>query len=747
MIEMTIYGRGGQGGVTLAKLIANAYFLEGKHVQAFGVYAAERSGAPLQAYVRIDDVEITNHNQIRTPDHVIVLDRTLTTPCVLTGHKPDGWVILNSPEPPDAFAELFPGRQVATIDATTIAVTNGLGTRTVPIVNTTMLGAVGRVLGLTLDDVTGALAEVNFGGGNITAATRAFETVRAERLAGAVAAPATPPKAGKIMGLLDDEVGGHPRIHTGDWTTRQPHRQQLAPPCNNGCPAGNDVRGFVEAMAKGDHNEALRILLETSPLPGVCGRVCPAPCMDACNRQEFDESINIRELERFAADEGHPHVAIRGVGEPHRWRDETVAVVGSGPAGLSAAYHLARLAYRVTLLERDSELGGVMRTGIPAYRLPRDVLDREIKFIVDHGIEVKTGTSVDQEELLRLTHSFSAVFVGTGLQHLRSVDLGNGSAEAGDKTVEQGLAFLDRIRVDPESLTGLHVIVIGGGNTAMDAARSARRLGAKVEVVYRRTREQMPAIREEIEEAVEEGIVLRELVSPVRLRHDGVGPLLTCVRMRLGEPDDSGRPRPEQETSEDAYFDMRCDRVLLALGQSSDLSILPEGSEVRNQESLLGLTGAPVFAGGDFAANDGTVTAAIGSGRSTAWHIHRTLSGEDLFPPPAEAVAGSDVLHTHVFSHAPRAESKTLSMKERRQSFTEVRSGLSAADNSVEAVAEAGRCFSCGVCTVCDRCMDYCPEGILLRSGGGYEVDFEYCKGCGICAAECPRGVIYMADL
>ncbi len=745
MIEMTIYGRGGQGGVTLAKLIANAYFLEGKHVQAFGVYAAERSGAPLQAYVRIDDSEITNHNQIREPDHVIVLDRTLTTERVLIGHKPDGWIILNSPDAPEAFTEMFPGRNVATLDATCIAVANGLGTRTVPIVNTTILGAAGRVLGLTLDDVKGALAEVNFGGGNVTAATQAFESVRSDRLAGEPVAPSMPQRDTKVAGLFDDVVGSRPKIHTGDWTTRQPHRQQLTPPCNNGCPAGNDVRGFLEAVGKKDHTEALRILHETSPFPAVCGRVCPAPCMDACNRSEFDESVNIRELERFAADKGKAHVAISGHDDPHRWRDEMVAVVGSGPAGLSAAYHLARLAYRVTLFERDDELGGVMRTGIPSYRLPREVLDREIKFIVDHGVTVETGWTVDREELLRLSHAFSAVFVGTGLQHLRAMDLG--SADGGDGKIEQGIAFLDRIRRAPESLEGERVIVIGGGNTAMDAARSARRLGARVEVVYRRSRDQMPAIREEIDEAIEEGIELRELVSPVRLRHDGVGHLLTCVRMRLGEPDESGRPRPVQETSEDAYFDMRCDRVVLALGQSSDLSILPEGSEVKGEESPLGLTGAPVFAGGDFAVNEGTVTAAIGGGRRAAWHIHRTLTGEDLFPPPAETVAEPDVLRTHVFSHSPRSEPRMLELQERRRSFTEVRSGFSPVDDGAQAVAEAQRCFSCGVCTFCDRCMDHCPEGILLRNGEGYTVNFDHCKGCGICASECPRGVIYMADL
>ncbi len=740
MIEMTIFGRGGQGGVTLAKLIATAYFLRGKHAQAFGVYAAERSGAPVQAYVRIDDEEITNHNQIREPDHVIVIDRQLIAPRVMTGLAADGWIMLNSPQPADEFAEMFPGRRVATLDATSIAIANKLGTKAVPIVNSTILGMVGKLLGLALEDVEAALRDLGFVGGNLDAAREAFERVEGKKLPGEPAVATPTPISGRVASLLDEDIGGFPQIRTGSWATRQPRRQRTLSPCNHACPAGNDIQRFIQQITKKDYDGALATLLETTPFPATCGRVCPAPCMEACNRAQFDEAVDIRDLERYAGDHGHHPDPTR----PHR--DERIAIVGSGPAGLSAAYHLARLGYRVTVFEGGDELGGVMRTGIPPYRLPRDVLDREISYILRHGVEARTGQFVDRTMLVKLTNEFDAVFVGTGLQELRSLNLGNLDREH----VMQGIDFLDLARHGKITCRNKRVVVVGGGNTAFDAARTAKRLGAaSVHVVYRRTRAEMPAIAEEIEEGIEEGVHIDELVMPTHLRPDATGMVMTCQRMKLGEPDESGRPRPIPETSEDAVFDMACDLVLLALGQSPDLSILPEGAKVHQDGKLVGLTAAPVFSGGDFATNEGTVTAAIGNARMAAYHIHRTLTGEDLFPPPAEQVAGPELIHMHIFNHVPREQPVVLPPEVRRTSFEEVRAGLVDEPGHEAAVAEAQRCFSCGVCNECDRCLEYCPEGILLRDSGGdsYRFDFDFCKGCGVCASQCPRGVIYMAEL
>lgn len=738
MLEMTIYGRGGQGGVTLAKLIATTYFLRGQHVQAFGVYAAERSGAPLQAYVRCDDCEITNHNQVRHPDLVIVLDRTLIGRGVLAGLKPGGTLILNTPDAPESLGALFSGWRVACIDATAIAVANGLGTRAVPIVNTTMLGAVARALDLPRESVEAALAEARFGAANVSAVRTAFDSTSISTLPGPRAAPPPPAPAGRVADLLDDDVGGPPRIRTGAWANRRPHRQTLTPPCNNACPAGNDVQAFVAAMARQDHDAALGILLRTSPFPGTCGRVCPAPCMASCNRNEFDEPVNVRELERYAEEHG------RRPQPPAPVRPERVAVVGSGPAGLSATYHLTRLGYRVELFESADELGGVMRTGIPAYRLPREVLDREIAFVVGAGVTAHVSHRVGRAELLALSHLFDAVFVATGLQSLTSIQL----SDEAEGVVSQGIDFLDRARRGQESLSGADVIVVGGGNTAMDAARTALRLGARrVRIIYRRTRAEMPAIAEEIREAIEEGVELAELVAPLRLRRVADRPVLTCNRMKLGEPDQSGRRRPIPDDSPDAKFELECDRVILALGQSADLSILPAGSAVNDGQRLLGLTGAPVFAGGDFATNEGTVAAAIGSGRRAALHIHRTLAGEDLLSAERAPVAGPDQILLHVFEHVPQRHGGELPPSVRTRGFVEVRRGFAEGGDSAAASIEAARCFSCGVCNSCDRCVEHCPEGILRRDRDGYHFDYDYCKGCGVCATECPRGVIYMAEL
>lgn len=458
--------------------------------------------------------------------------------------------------------------------------------------------------------------------------------------------------------------------------------------------------------------------------------------MESCNRAIFDEPVQIRDLERTAADKGARPAPSRP------WRSQRIAVIGTGPAGLSAAYYLAKLGYNVNAFDGAAEAGGLLRYGIPSYRLPPEVLDAEIDYVVQHGVNLHVGTHVDRARLIDFSRVYDAVFVATGLQQIRSLDLG--PADAG--RVIEGIDFLDRVKHDEVALRGERVIVIGGGNTAIDAARSALRVGASaVEVVYRRSRNEMPAIREEIHEAIEEGVMLRELVAPLRLREVGDKMLLACRRMTLGPPDESGRRRPIPDIAEDSEFDLPCDRVILALGQSSDLSILPEGSEISDHRRLLGLSGAPIFIGGDFATNDGTVAAAIGNGRRAALHIHRTLSDEDLETAGTTPVAGPEAMHMHVFSRLPAYRSRHLPSTTRRHTFSEVRLGFEG--DAREAMIEAGRCMSCGVCNGCDRCVEYCPEGILRRDGDGYLFDYDYCKGCGVCATQCPRGVIYMAEL
>jgi 2-oxoacid:acceptor oxidoreductase gamma subunit (pyruvate/2-ketoisovalerate family) len=748
MIEIRIHGRGGQGGVTLAKLIATSRFLEGQSVQAFGLYAAERSGAPIQAFCRYSDEPITNRNLIYEPDHIIVLDPTLVGPPIVSGLSAGGWILINSPESPETFAEQFPRNRIATVDATTIARDNQLGTRSVPIVNTGLAGAVARMLGIPLDEMLAALEHLGFVGPNLVAAKRAHEDVRlvdAPRETGVQEERVAPRQQGRGPSLLEGAGDALPALKTGQWATEQPHRQQMVPPCNHICPAGNNVQGFLNALAHEKTDEALEILLRTTPFPSVCGRACPAPCMESCNRIELDGAVNVRQLERYAGDHGEVSLA------PLADRDESIAVVGSGPAGLTAAYHLARFGYKVRVFESGPDIGGLLVTGIPEFRLPEDVVAREIDRILGLGVAVETNHRIDRAALLDLARAHDAVLVATGLQEHRDLQLGLHGAEA----VIQGMDFLDRVHAGSMRVDGEEVVVIGGGNTAMDAARSALRLGAgNVRVVYRRSRDEMPAIAEEIDEALEEGVGIDYLTQPIGLHEDrGNGAKrhyrLTCRLMQLGEPDESGRRAPVEVPGSD--FDIACHRVILALGQSPDMSVFPEGTEVREGTRLLGLLETPVFAVGDLATGEGTIAAAVGSGRRSAVHIHNVLSGEQVrISEHAEAardvdvwrdeVIRADAMKLHLFERQPSAEGDALSVGERRSTFDEVHMGL-------EDATEATRCLSCGVCNECDLCCTYCPEGVLKRVGHRLEFDYSYCKGCGICVAECPRNVIFMSHL
>jgi len=733
MIEIRIHGRGGQGGVTLAKLLAASEHREGKSVQAFGVYAAERSGAPVQAFLRIDDEPIHNPNQIYEPDHLIVLDPTLISPQILSGLKPGGFILFNCDKAPEHYAAQERGKKfrIATVNANDIAVRNGLGSASVPIVNTALAGAAARLLGMNLESVIDAFGDFGFGGGNIEAAREAYERIQIQQHdpePGEMHKPPRPPA--ETHSIIDQNIGAPSPIHTGEWANQQPVWENATPPCNFICPAGNDVQGFLQALVDEDTDRALGILLETSPLPSVCGRVCPGFCMMQCNRSELEGPVNVRALERYAGDHGHAELnAAPG-------RKERVAVIGGGPAGLSGAYHLARLGYGVTIFEAGDELGGLMRTGIPAYRLPREALDRDNDRILELGVRAEFDSRIDYEGLQRLTHEFDAVLAATGLQRLTSVDLGVDLGSGKGKVV-QGIEFLDQARQGKASVEGEEVVVVGGGNTAIDAARSAHRLGAdRVRIIYRRTREEMPAIAEEVDEAIDEGIQVEFLTAPLTIGRDNGMRRLVCQRMALGEPDASGRRRPVP--IEDSTFEIPCDRVILAIGQKADLSLLPASAELSRSQPLECEEGAPVYPAGDLLTNEGTVTAAIGCGREMALMLHERFSGERLLKdrPAEETVIRSDAIRMHHFAlHRPHAQPERPI--DQRDTFDEVHEGL-------PDLEEAKRCLSCGVCNACDRCVTFCPDGVLRREGDRVVFDYEYCKGCGVCVSECSRAVIYM---
>ena len=734
MIEIRIHGRGGQGGVTLAKILAAAEHREGKSVQAFGVYAAERSGAPVQAYLRCDEEPIHNPNQIYEPDHLIVLDPTLISPPILSGLKPGGWILMNCEKPPEHYAgqERTASFRIATVDATRIAVKHGLGSRTVPIVNTALAGAAARLLGMNLQSVIGAFDDFGFHGGNEQAAQEAWEAVLIQEQApkpGEFHKQALPHARGH--GFIDGNAGAAPAVHTGQWANQQPVWENSTPPCNFICPAGNDVQGFLAALTEEDVDGALEILLKTTPFPSVCGRVCPGFCMTQCNRSELEGPVNVRALERYAGDHGESRIMAS------EQRPEKVAVIGAGPAGLSGAYHLARLGYGVTIFEAGSELGGLMRTGIPSYRLPREALDQDISRIMDLGIETVFNSPVDHKRLHQLTHEFDAVLAATGLQRLTSIDLGL-DLGSGEGRVMQGIEFLDRVRTHSVSVAGEDVVVVGGGNTAIDAARSAFRLGAhNVRIIYRRTRDEMPAISEEVDDAIDEGITIDFLCSPIRISREEGKRQLSCLRMELGEPDDSGRRRPVAIDGSD--FEVPCDRVILAIGQAADLSLLPDDATLSKEQPIETEGEAPVYPAGDLLTNEGTVTAAIGCGRDMALMLHERFSGEKLYTdPPAEGtVVRADQVRMQHFALHQRHDGSVLPFEQRETSFDEVRQGL-------DDVEEAKRCLSCGVCNSCDRCVTYCPDGLVKRVGKDIIFDYEYCKGCGVCVSECSRAVIYM---
>ena len=548
---------------------------------------------------------------------------------------------------------------------------------------------------------------------------------------------------------------------TGSWRYMRPVYRERTPPCNAACPAGEDIVIWLGLVADRRFREAWETLRRENPFPGVCGRVCPHPCEAQCNRERLGGAIAIHSVERFLSD----WAAEQGIAPPTQkpTRTETVAVIGSGPAGLSCAYHLALRGFPVAVFEAEALPGGMLRTGIPAYRLPREVLDREIAALERLGVEIHTGMRLGANLSWDDLDTYSAVFLALGQQLSRELGI------PGEQTpgVLHGLEFLRRLNLGQPVQIGRRVAVIGGGNTAMDAARSARRLGSEVTVVYRRSRAEMPAIAEEVQEAEEEGVVFHFLAAPAEIiGADGAVRALRCVRMRLGEPDASGRRRPEPIPGSE--FELPVDTVIAALGQEADLSGLAADIACERgaiQTDLTGKTSRPrTYAGGDAATGFGTVTAAIGSGKRAALAIARALDRVTMgeFPPLSHNmraaprpmlpdVVAFEELNLAYLRPEPRPATPHRPAAERLRDFSEATPGL----DEETAVAEGLRCFSCGTCNRCDNCLVFCPDISILRRGDWvreyptypfFEVDYDYCKGCGICASECPRHAITMEE-
>ncbi len=732
-MEIRLHGRGGQGGVTCAKILAAAYARLGKNVQTFGDYSGERSGAPVRAYTRVSDETITNRNKVVEPDHLVILDPSLLGTDTVQGLATGGTVLLNTVDSLEDFAGQFEAFRVAVVDATSIARSHGIGSRSLVIVNTSLAGAYARVHDISLDVLEQTYRTLGLAS-NFPAAKEAFEAVQIRPASNSSPVVEPAPAPGALPSETVEPITTHRSslptgLQTGSWSTQRPNYVQNLAPCNAWCPAGNDVVGFVQAVGTQDENAAAKILGATTPLAGVCGRVCPAPCMEGCNRVEYDGAVNIRGLERWIADASPvARTAVEPCESPKR-----VAIVGGGPAGLSAAYYLAATGHSPTLIDGEAELGGVLVTGIPVYRLPREALRREVEGILALGVETRLNTQLGPDEIASLPEEYDAAILATGLQKLRGLDAPGADLEG----IEQGITFLHRANIEGAQKLSGHVVVLGGGNTAVDCARSALRAGAeRVTIAYRRTREEMPAITEEIAEAVDEGVELALQRQPVGFQGEGRIQAVLLAEVDMGEPDESGRRRPVVSERTSA---LACDHVFLALGQSADTSLLPEGWELRDERLWQGGEALRVVAAGDLATGDGTVTHAIGSGRRAAG-LALQAAGVDCTPferpDRTLAVPATDVRFDH-FERREAACDQLLDAPARVRSTDEVNCGMPSGE-------EATRCFSCGHCTQCDTCLVYCPEGIIHRAEVGYDVDYSYCKGCGVCVEECPRKAMEM---
>ncbi|MGK0541212.1 MULTISPECIES: NAD(P)-binding protein [Propionimicrobium] len=516
----------------------------------------------------------------------------------------------------------------------------------------------------------------------------------------------------------------------GPVRTQIPIYVDLLPPCNNACPAGENIQEWLRLIKEGKEEAAWRQLVRDNPFPAIHGRVCYHPCETACNRADLDSSVSIHSVERYLGD-----LAIeRGwtFQKPVTHTGKRVMVVGAGPSGLSAAYHLARLGHEVEIFDSGEKVGGMMRYGIPAYRLPREIVDAEVERLKNLGIKIHLNHTVTDLQAEQSAGNFDASFIAVGAHLSKRVDIPSMDAE---KMVD-AVDFLRDVASGEKPRIGRRVAVYGGGNTAMDAARTARRMGAEEAVIiYRRNEEHMPAHREELEEAEREGVQVHWLRTISEVADD--------VMVEVMELDEDGRPHGTGK-----FEKLPADTVIMALGQVSDTAFLHnidgldfDGDTLKVNPVTL-MTSVPgIFAGGDAVPSQRTVTVGTGHGKKAAKMIDAWLKNEDRYVKVKHPVVEFDDLHLWYFGDHPRTIQPELGTKE-RMGFGEVVGSLT----EEQAHFEARRCLSCGNCFECDGCLGSCPEDAVIKLGKGhrYRFDYDKCTGCATCYEQCPVHAIEM---
>lgn len=531
-------------------------------------------------------------------------------------------------------------------------------------------------------------------------------------------------------------------VKTGSWRASLPHYIHAPSPCHQACPVNGDIAEWIGLAHARNFRGAWDVLVRHNPFPAIAGRICHHPCESACNRGAYDDPLAICKLERMVGD-----VALQqgwAFARPEMELAQHVAIVGGGPSGLSAAYQLRRRGWQVTIYESQLRLGGLMRYGIPSYRLDRAVLDAEIQRIVDLGVDVRRGYALDcAADYDRLRAGHDALYLAIGAGRAKRLP----QLPAAAPWLIDACDYLAQSSAGTLPLLGRRLVVIGGGSAAMDVARSVRRAGHEVTVLALEQARQMPAQPGEVREALEEGIALVDGAMLTGVACAGDGTLtLDCIRVRFEAG--AGRGQFDVTPVPGSEFVIAADAVVPAIGQDPDLHAL--ASRMSSHAGLLAVDGQQatgvdgVWAGGDLASMARFVTEAVGMGQRAAIDIDRMLRGADAAgDSQLPAPVGLASIATYYHPHRPRAVEARRPVGERLASGIEVQLPL----ELEQALAEAGRCFSCGSCSACDNCFHYCPDLAIKRvDGGGYAVLTDYCKGCGICVKECPAGAMQMLE-